>query len=117
MKTCILIMRPDQPHESAEHDLPREPGYEKLLAIIEPILGQGRWMERVSVLADFKGGTDFKPTDMFVDENGHLTGLPFNRAATIIYRRNALMQRPGTDPSTLPHIVGTAILFDRRVWF
>lgn len=117
MKTRILIMRPNQPHETVEHDLPRDPGYDRLKVLLGPILGEGRWLERVAVLADFDGGTDFKPSDMFVDEDGHDAGLPRNEAATVIYRRNWLIQHPSTDPETMPHIVGTAILFDRRVWF
>lgn len=122
MKTRITIMRPDQPHEGQEYDLPREPGYEKLKAIIEPLL-DGGWMERVAVLADFAGGTHFQPTDMFVDENGHLKlpPLPRNEAATIIYRRATMLGRTSApkpaDPEQLPFIVGVAVLFDRRVWF
>lgn len=115
MKTRII--RPGAAVEVQEHDLPRNPGYERLLSLIEPVLGKGRWMERVSVLADFDSGTNFQPTDMFVDENGHLSGLPFNKEATTIYRRAYLTRNPNHDPSEMPHIVGTAILFDRRVWF
>lgn len=120
MITKLLIMRPEQPHESAEHDLPREPGYHKLKEILTPLL-DGAPLEHVSVLADFNGGLDFKPADMFVvDEMGHVRAggpLPRNEAATLIYRRASLLQRPGTDPESLPHIVGPAVLFSRRVWF
>ncbi|WP_298800042.1 hypothetical protein [uncultured Devosia sp.] len=117
MKTRIRVIRPGQPDEVQEHDLPREPSYEKLAALIEPILGKGHWLERVSVLADFDGGENHQPTDMFVDENGHYLQLPFNREATRIYRRAYLKRHPHHDPAEMPHVVGPAILFDRRVWF
>jgi hypothetical protein len=117
VKTRIRIMRPGQNDEIQEHDLPRNPGCEKLLAIIEPILGQHHYLERVSVLADFAGGEKREPLDMFADENGHYLQLPFNQAATKIYRHAYLSRNPDTDPDTMPYVVGPAILFDRRVWF
>lgn len=120
MKTCICIMRPDQPHESRELDLPGKPGYAGLKDLLKPLL-DGADLERVAVLADFSGGTDYQPTDMFVDEMGTLKRLPRNEAATAIYRRATMMGRSGApkpkDPEDLPAIYGPAILFDRRVWF
>jgi hypothetical protein len=117
MKTRIRIIRPGQADVHQDHELSREPGYEALKELITPFLG-GAWMERVAVLADFdQAGAPPKPTDMFVDEDGHSKGLPRNEVATAIYRRHWLNQHPGTDPETLPHIVGVAVLFDRRVWF
>jgi len=117
MKTRIRIIRPGQDDLVQEHDLPREPGYEKLEALISPVLGEGHWLERVAVLADFEDGDNCQPTDMFVDENGHQLGLPFNQKATKIYRRYWLSRNPNTDPAELPFVVGPAILFDRSVWF
>lgn len=94
---------------------PREPGYDRLRALIEPLLGD-RSLEHVSVLADFKGGTDYAAADMFVDETGALNGLPINDAATTIYRRYSVLTHRA-DPDGLPAIYGVAILFERRVWF
>jgi hypothetical protein len=114
--TRFLIMRPDQPHETSEVDWPPEPGYDKLRALLTPLL-DGADLEHVTVLADFCGGADYKRADMFVDETSVLKGLPENGAATAIYRRNWMMQHPEQDPETLPAIAGPAILFERRVWF
>lgn len=119
MQTRLLVMRPDQPHKVIRVDLPREPGYHALRDLLTPLL-DGAPLEHVAVLADFSGGTDFKRADMFVDELGHVRDdgpLPVNGAATAIYRRAALRHSPGTDPDTLPTIVGPAVLFDRIVWF
>lgn len=120
MKTRICIMRPDQPHESREIDLPREPGYDALDKLLRPLLDNNH-LERVAVLSDFDGGNNFQPTDMFVDEMGANKGLPRNEAATLIYRRATMLGRTGVrppaDPDDLPAIYGPAILFDRRVWF
>lgn len=118
METKILIMRPDEPHETQTVELPRKPTYAQLKAVIEPLLN-GAPMEHVSVLADFKGGLDFKPADMFVDEMAHVRkGVPpvMNGAATVIYRRASILRSPGIDPDSLPWIGGTALLFHRRVW-
>lgn len=120
MKTRILIMRPGQKNEQQEVDLPEDPGYHKLREIIAPLLDKGE-LEHVSVLADFDGGTQYKPLDMFVDDRGLLKHLPRNEAATTIYRRANLTGRSAApkvdDPEMLSSICGPAILFDRRVWF
>lgn len=120
MKTRILIMRPDQSHETREVDLPADPGYERLRTIIAPLLDKGT-LEHVSVLADFDGGKKYQPLDMFVDDCGLLKNLPRNEAATIIYRRANQLGRSGiakaADPEMLSFICGPAVLFDRRVWF
>lgn len=120
MKTRLLIMRPDQPHESREIDLPREPGYDALDKLLRPLLDDNH-LERVAVLSDFAGGTDYQPADMFVDEMGSVKALPRNEAATLIYRRATMLGRTGVkkpkDHEDLPAIYGPAILFDRRVWF
>jgi hypothetical protein len=124
MKTRICIMRPGEPDEIQEHDLPREPGYEIIRDLIAPLLGgKGTYLERVAVLADFGGGDNHQPLDMFVDENGmlHQPRPPRNETATTHYRRATMMGRSGArkpaDPEQLPFIVGVAVLFDRRVWF
>jgi hypothetical protein len=115
MKTKMLIMRPDEPNESREVDLVRYPDYGTLRDLLVPIIGC-KYVEHVSVLADFKGGLDFKRADMFVDEDGHARGLERNGNATAIYRRNALLHQGVTDPETLSWIAGPAVLFDRIVW-
>jgi len=116
LPTKLLIMRPDQPHETREVELPRDPGYDRLRALLDPLLDGGN-LEHVSVLADFAGGLNFKPADMFVDDDGHSKGLPRNETATVIYRRNWLLRHPDVDPESIPFIVGPAVLFHRRVWF
>ena len=119
MLTNIRILRPGAEDEVQEFDLPKEPGYDRLKAIIEPILC-GR-LERVSVLADFNCGEDFEPLDMFVDDEGQIKGLPRNEEATTLYRRAnqlGLTAAPKAQhPEFLHFIAGPAILFSRRVWF
>ena len=90
--TRLLIMTPDEPNESRAVELPQQPTYGELRAVIEPLLGCEDF-EHVSVLADFAGGLKFRRSDMFVDEMGHQKGLPRNEAATAIYRRNALLHQ------------------------
>ncbi|MBD8493856.1 hypothetical protein [Pseudomonas syringae] len=111
MLTDYLIIHPDGTEEAHQVDLPQDPGFESLNAIIKPIIGQNRNYEHVAVL--FEG----KRADMFVDEEGRLVGLQRNDSATAIYRNNTLTAHPGTDPEMLDYIVGTAMLFKRRVWF
>jgi hypothetical protein len=112
MKTTIKIFRPDGTVEERDvsDTMTAEPGYSALRDLITPLL-DGRNMEHVSVLHDGQRA------DMFVDEEGHLLGLPRNEAATTIYRNNWLTQHPDVDPETIPFIVGPAVLFSRRVWF
>lgn len=108
--TVITIIRPDGTEETRTVSLADKPSYAVLKPLVEPAL-DGAWMEHVSVLHD--GAR----TDMFVDEEGLNKGLPFNAKATAIYRASWLKARPNTNPDTLPPIVGTAVLFSRRVWF
>lgn len=119
IETMMLIMWPDKPHATRPLLLPRNPGFHKLTEIIRPILKSA--FEHVSVLADFTGGTKYTQLDMFVDDIGKIKNLPRNEAATAIYRRANLMGRSALpkvdDPEKLNFIVGTAVLFDRRVWF
>lgn len=108
--TEYTIIRANGDEEVHTIELPAEPDYFQLKAIIEPVIGNN-YFEHVAVL--HKG----ERTDMFVDENGLLKGMPRNERATAIYRNNWLTQHPGTEPETLPWIVGPALLFSRRVWF
>jgi hypothetical protein len=115
VKTKMLIMIPEQSNEGREIEMVRYPSYETLKDLLCPIIGC-KWIEHVSVLADFKGGLNFKRADMFVDEDGHAKGLAFNGNATAIYRRNALLHQGVKDPESLSWIAGPAVLFDRIVW-
>ena len=115
MQTKLLVMRPDQPHETMTVELPKEPSYVTLRDLLKPILNCD-WPEHVSVLADFAGGTNYQRADMFVDELGHQKRLMRNEAATTIYRRNAMILHQVTDAESLSFIVGPAVLFDRVVW-
>jgi hypothetical protein len=117
MKTRILIMRPDQPHETREVELPdnRKALLADLHALLDPLVGG--YFEHVRVFSDFEGGTKYRYLDMFVHETGVLDGLPRNEAATVIYRRNALLHEPGVyDAESLPFIAGPAVLFEGVVW-
>lgn len=120
METKYRIIRPGQPDAVCNVDLPKQPGYCRLREIIEPLLDNNN-MEHVNVWADFKGGQKFEALDMFVDDMGLLKGLPRNEVATTLYRRAnqlGMTQAPkAADPEMLNGIVGTAILFNRRVWF
>jgi hypothetical protein len=110
MGTGYTIYRTDGTSERREASLSPEPGYDALAQLIRPIL-DGADLEHVSVLHERKR------RDMFVDDIGAVKGLPRNEAATAIYRNNWLSRNPGADPESIPAIYGTAILFDRRVWF
>jgi len=113
MKTRILIMRPEEPHETRDVELSDD--LAALRDLIEPITGAP--MEHVTVFTDFKGGSDYKYGDMFVNELGKWKNLPRNEAATIIYRRNTLYHEPGKyDPEDLDCILGPAVLFEAKVW-
>jgi hypothetical protein len=115
METRLLVMKPDQPNERRTFELPMNPSYDELVDLVKLLIGCEHF-EHVSVLSDFAGGLAFKRADMFVDEMGHQKRLPRNEAATIIYRRNALMHQGVKDPETLSWIAGPAVLFERRVW-
>lgn len=120
MITKYLTMLVDGSTTSGEVDWPHEPGYERIRALVAPILERGA-LEHVSVWADFSGGEKYQALDMFVDDCGLIKHLPRNEAATVIYRRANLLgksvARPVEDAETLSAIYGTAILFNRRVWF
>jgi hypothetical protein len=109
--TEYTIIRANGDEEVRSAELPEVPDYFQVKAVVQPLIGEHNDFEHVAVLHDAKAA------DMFVDENGHMKGLPRNERATAIYRHNWLKQHPGTNPETLPWIVGTAVLFSRRVWF
>lgn len=107
MKTTYKIFRPGKEPELCSVDWPEEPGYTRIAALIDPLVGGN--LEHVSVL--YEG----RRADMFVDEMGHVHGLSeHNEIATKIYRNNAVSR--GAKPDSLPTIVGTAVLFDRLIW-
>ena len=90
-------------------DFAKEPGYEAIRDIVEPLL-DGHYMEHVSVL----WGKDKR--DMFVDEMGSLKHLPINNPATDIYRAYWLSQHPNAKPNDLVAIYGVAVIFHRIIW-
>jgi hypothetical protein len=108
MKTKYTVIRPDRPHETHEIDLPKEPRFERIEALVSPLLDGGN-IEHVNVLADFEGGSDYRRSDMFVDERGHDKLLPFNEAASAIYRRAHLTRHPSTDPKSSKRGIAVAL--------
>lgn len=105
-----LIIYPDaRPNEVKILETERRvPSFEQLQAFITPIIGTS-WMEHVSVLHANK------QRDMFVDENGRMTGLPLNREATEIYLEASRRHKLPIDGNAI--IVGIAVIFKERVWF
>ncbi|MBT9234269.1 DUF3846 domain-containing protein [Pseudomonas sp. MG-2] len=110
MNTKYTVIRPDGTEQTHQIRLPAAPTLQTLRSLIVPHLNGGD-LEQVGVLHNGKG------TDMFVDEEGLLKRLPRNDKATDIYRAHYLKQHPGIDPEQLGFIAGTAVIFDRRVWF
>jgi len=111
MKTDYTVIYPDG--QSVDHavDMPEEPGYDALRALIKPLLADQEF-EHVTVWHDGKY------TDMFVDEMGALVPLPVNLRASAVYRANVMAhQRPTPVEAELPFIYGVAVLFHRKVWF
>lgn len=118
--TKWTIFRVDGTKQEFSGELHREPGYDTLKIILDPLLNGGH-LEHVSVWADYAGGEKYQALDMFVDEDGHSKDLPRNEMATTIYRRATMEGKTGVeapkDPEELSFCVGPAILFSRRVWF
>lgn len=118
--TKLKLIAVDGTETIEELELVEAPGYQVLRALIEPRLGGGCWMEHVSVWDNFGEGK-MRHLDMFVDETGHLKGLPHNAKATAIYRAANLAGKsaapPVSNPELLNNIVGPVVLFNRRVWF
>ena len=95
--------------------------------LLEPLFGQRIFTEHVNVLL----GNDLKTAehrDMFVDEDGRMKGLPFNKAATRIYLNATYLNSKSSardqalavmmDPRrTNWFIAGLAIVFPaHKVW-
>lgn len=109
INTAFTILRANGDEEVRSARMHSTPGYMFLQVLLKPILGCV-YSERVMVLHDGQR------LDLFVDEGGHEKRLPRNEKATAIYRNNVLSHEPGTDPESLPHIAGDAVLFNRPVW-
>jgi hypothetical protein len=111
--TAYTIYRPDGSRERGSVDWPKHPGRDLIKRLVEPIIDGP--IEHVTVLAP---GLDRR--DMFVDELGHIgkpEPKPRNERATAIYRAAWVHANPADNPEELPWIAGTAVLFDRIVWF
>ena len=117
-ETKYKIILPSGLVEHCSVQWPKEPDYPTIRDLVEPIVGEP--MEHVTVLnPGFCGtaaqisGSDAR--DMFVNENAYLQTFrpPVNRMATAIYLR--LTHIRGQD--YYHEILGTAVLFDRRIWF
>lgn len=114
MKTEYRIIRPDGLEETHEvKDWPEQPEYGQIREVLNKVFGEESWPEHVNVLSP---ETD-EYTDMFVDEDGRAKGLPHNPKATAIYQYNTLKNCPGANQKDLWDIVGTAVVFNRRIWF
>jgi hypothetical protein len=100
---------------------PRRPGFKLIRELVEPLLGEKKNMEHVSVWEDFDYGEKFYRLDMFVDEVGLIDGRSRNEVATTAYRRAnqmGLSSAPKAfDAEDLSFIAGPAVLFSRRIWF
>jgi hypothetical protein len=119
MKTDIIVYRIEGPPEVREIDLPDPTEarfHDRLYEVIRGYVGTPP--EHVNVFYDFNGNGDHRYRDMFVNENGHILGMPRNPWATTIYRNNVLAHTlPGSyQAEDLPWIAGTAVLFRDRVW-
>lgn len=120
MKADLIVYRPAGPPEFRTIDLP-DPGdqgafYGRLYEAIRGYVGTP--YEHVNVFYDFNGDGRACYRDMFVNENGHILGMPRNELATVIYRNNVLAHSaPGQfNAEELPWIAGPAVLFRDRVW-
>jgi hypothetical protein len=112
--TLFHVIAPDGTRNSFTLDLPEKVPYELLRTIVEPLLDD-RPMHRVAILQPGTAGE----TDMFVDKmwgSGKFGNLPVNAKATTLYHAALVKRHPDDDPSQLPRIHGTAVVFDRPVW-
>ena len=134
--TRIVIMRPGAEDETSSVELPEQPSFIALDAVIRPLLNGGH-LEHVLVYTGavpWLGERAYR--DMFVDEEGHELlfrladdgvsavrdrrgkNLPRNERATELYLRNVRLHEPEKADDPAYFICGTAVLFaDRRVWF
>ena len=136
MITKIVIMRPGAEDQIGSVELPKEPSFLELAAVIRPLLDGGH-LERVRVYTaavPWLGESAYR--DMFIDEEGHELlwrlaadgvtavrdragkNLPRNERATELYLRNKRLHKPEAPDDPVYFICGTAVLFpERRVWF
>ena len=119
MKTGYTILRSAKPmvcdREDSSIDWPDEPSYDTLIEFFRRAMGdQNAWMERVRVYWPTIPSRSFAITDMIVDEEGMLKGLPVNMAATALYAQQSIVN--GYRGQLSP-ICGTAIVFHRPVFF
>ena len=110
MKTKIRVIQPNGEETEVTLDMAEHPTLREIENVLTPYF-DGAYIEHVNVL------TDDGYTDMFVDEDGFAKALQRNEKATAVYRRNWLEQHPQVNPESTNHIVGTAVVFSRRVWF
>ena len=111
MQTIMLILHTDGIQIRQAVNLSIEPTLLEISKLLRPLLHNPP-LDHVAVL--YLG----QHRDMFVDERGHLRGLPRNKAATAIYRAAALARPNPPWAEAMPCIVGTAVIFpERRVWF
>lgn len=110
MMTKFTIYWVGREPETRVAGMPEKPGYLELARLIRPIL-DGKHMEHVTVLHQGRRA------DMFIDEGSAVDDLPRNEAATAIYRTIGMADHPSWDADEFPAIYGTAVLFDRRVWW
>jgi hypothetical protein len=114
MQTGYQVLFPEAKVLFGAVDWPFRPEDREVETMVRPYLG-GHPSDRVQVVYD---GTE---RDLFVvvalnSRIGQPSALAFNSGATSIYRNSWLRQHPGTDPETLPAILGPAVLFERPVW-
>jgi hypothetical protein len=121
METKVRVIYPNSTGlviHTESFDLPEKPTWQELKPILAQYLGEDANPEHVTV---FWGG---QYTDMFVDEDGRSKGLEPNIDATKIYYNNMIVHDPAgfekmvvADGGVVSPILGTAVLFDRKVWF
>lgn len=126
MKTTYKVYYPNG-SKVGECDLPDEPGYDLLKALLVPLLFEGLdysgELEHVFILGDEPG----ERADMFVDDVMQLRSpLPaVNTEATRLYRAASVAAyarvygqvRAQEREQRMPDIRGNAVVFDRKVWF
>jgi hypothetical protein len=114
MKTEVQVIPPEGEITVHELDWPKEPSYEQLCEVMKLANIPRGYLEHVNVwLKDEK-----RYTDMIVHESGRLEGHPHNPRASELYWANAEAHQNATREEMKAQgydIVGTALLFNRRV--
>lgn len=103
----ITVFLPGRMEETFERDIPVEPEYDVLREICDRAFDG--FIEHVTVW--YKNNY----TDMFVDEEGRIKGLPRNEKATVIYHENVKVHCGVTDTSGMDYIAGGAVLFHEPI--